>query len=159
MKKYCLLCWLLVITLIACQSPDPNPDPANFIAGDYTAIIDLNTGLPYPINGKTFTMQIRRITNDTVQVNIQADANYVFSPGQNLIYSKAYVASSSNTIAKQSGSYKYNVFLIPRIASNINSLKEMLQIYTNEDDIYIDYHFVPAGGKPETETITRLKRI
>ncbi|MVM34092.1 hypothetical protein GO755_28925 [Spirosoma sp. HMF4905] len=155
MKKQSILFCLAVLTCAACKQDDPAADPASILQGNYTAFTyrGNSTPLPYPINGKTFTLQIKRITKDTVQVDIQATPNDGFSPGENRSYPKAYIVSVPNG----QGKYTFNVYLTPRPSSNLGSLKDAFQFY-NSDNSQADYYYVPVGGNPAIEVATRIKR-
>ena len=91
---------ILSITLCtACQHEEASsvqsvlaPDVAKVIAGTYTANISrLPDVKSYPINGKTITLQIERISPDTVQVKVHAPANGFYSPAKDTTYNKVYV--------------------------------------------------------------------
>ncbi|GAB3945837.1 hypothetical protein GCM10028805_15580 [Spirosoma harenae] len=162
MKTFYQLCILLLFSLISCRSSEPDPEPAALVSGDYSAVVALNTGLVYPINGKSFSLKIQRVSKDTVQVAIQSEPNYGFSPGQNLTYAKAFVGSSTIPVAKQlkGGSYRYTVYLTPNAVNNPSSLDNVLLFYQHNGHSYIDYHYRPEGTNPEWEgeEITRLQQ-
>ncbi len=68
------------------------PDAAKVIAGTYTANISrIPTVKSYPINGKTITFQIERISSDRVRVKVQAPANGFYSPARDTTYNNVYV--------------------------------------------------------------------
>jgi len=164
MKTLCQLCGLLLLSLISCLSSEPNPDPAALITGEYTAVTELNTGLVYPINGKSFTLHIQRVTSDTVQVSIQSQPNNGFSPSQNLLYTKAYIGSGVGSVAKltEAGAYySYTVYLTPSRVTNPSSLNDVLLFYRYNGHSYVDYHYRPDGTNPEWEgeEITRLRKL
>ena len=156
MKKQIALFGLIVLVAMACRQTEPTPDPASIIQGDYTAESFKLTGEPvnYPINGKTITMQIRRVAKDTVQVDIQAVPNGQYSPGQSLSYPKAYIVSQSNG----KGQYTFNVFLTPRSATSPTSLVDAIQFYTSSKSI-ADYYYVPLGGDHNIHVSTRFKPL
>ena len=95
--------WQLIIlgfTLCAaCKHSDPSvqpvlaPDAAQVIAGTYKATdyVTFDKKTPYPINGKTITFQIERISPDTVSVSVKALANGFYSPARDTTYNKVYV--------------------------------------------------------------------
>ncbi|GAB3548788.1 hypothetical protein [Spirosoma fluminis] len=96
MKKHLIILGITLCTACKPQTSSVQPalasDAAKAIAGTYTA----NTSrLPdvksYPINGKTITVQIERITPDTVRVKVQAPANGFYSPARDTTYDKVYV--------------------------------------------------------------------
>ncbi|GHB85189.1 hypothetical protein [Persicitalea jodogahamensis] len=83
---------------IACKHDSPSvqpvlaPDAAKVIAGTYTAnIFRIPDIKSYPINGKTITLHIERISPDTVRVRVQAPANGFYSPARDTTYNKVYV--------------------------------------------------------------------
>lgn len=91
---------ILGLTLCAaCKHDDPKvqpvlaPDAAKIIAGTYKATDYVTSGnkTPYPINGKTLTLQIERISSDTVRVSVKAPANGVYSSAKDTTYNKVYV--------------------------------------------------------------------
>jgi hypothetical protein len=96
MKRQIFILGLTLLT--ACKQGDSNVQPvsaldaAKVIAGTYTATI---TRIPdiksYPINGKTITFQIERISADTVRVKVQAPANDFYSPARDTTYNNVYV--------------------------------------------------------------------
>ena len=124
---------------LATVLPGPDPEPAKAIEGTYQAKAFNETGEPisYPINGQTLTLQIRAVTADTVQVDIQATANGKYSPGQSLSYSRAAITSqkhSNGTIT-----YYVNLTAIPdRCGYNT------LWIYPSQE---MDYNFIPPGNR------------
>ncbi|UFH53673.1 hypothetical protein [Spirosoma sp. KNUC1025] len=96
MKKQLIILGITLCT--ACKhetsrvQPVIAPDAATVIAGTYTANISrLPDVKPYPINGKTITFQIERISPDTVRVKVQAPANGFYSPARDTTYNKVYV--------------------------------------------------------------------
>jgi len=154
---------LLLLSLVGCRSSEPNPDPAALITGEFTAVTALNTGLVYPINGKSFSLHIQRVTSDTVQVAIQSQPNNGFSPSQNLFYTKAYIGSRIGSVAKltEAGAYSYTVYLTPSRITNPSSLNDVLLFYRYNGHSYVEYHYRPDGTNPEWEgeEITRLQRL
>ena len=88
-----------LILCAACKHRDPvvqpvlAPDAATVIAGTYKAtdFVTSATKNPFPINGKTITLQIERISPDTVRVDVKAPANDVYSPARDTTYNKVYV--------------------------------------------------------------------
>ena len=117
--------------------PAPDPEPAQAIVGAYQAKTFTDTSSPenYPINGQTVNLQIKRVTADTVQVDIQATSNGKYSPGQTLSYAKAVVTSTKHT----DGTITYYVALTPVTECGYNTL----YIYTNKQ---MDYNFIPPGN-------------
>lgn len=96
MKKQLIILGITLCT--ACKHDTPvvqpvlAPDAAKVIAGTYTANISrLPDVKSYPINGKTITFQIERISPDTVRVKVQAPANGFYSPARDTTYNKVYV--------------------------------------------------------------------
>lgn len=134
---------LSLIGLSACkQNSALAPQPAKLVEGQYRAEYINLAGTPtlvgYPINGQTLSLQIKSVAADTVQVDIQAPPNGKYSPGQNLSYAKAYVASTGQS----NGQTIYFVQLTNAAdACGINTL--VVQSATE-----IDYRFVPAGNQP-----------
>ena len=96
MKKQLIILGITLCT--ACKHDDPSSqlvlaaDAANVIAGTYTANLSRLPDIKsYPINGKTITFQIERLSADTVRVNVQAPANGIYSPARDTTYNKVYV--------------------------------------------------------------------
>lgn len=117
----------------------PDPEPAKAIEGTYQAKAFNERGEPisYPINGQTLTLQIKSVTADTVQVDIQATPNGKYSPGQSLSYPKAYITSQKLS----NGNITYYVTLTtPPDACGYNTL----WIYSNKE---VDYNFIPPGNR------------
>lgn len=96
MKKQLVI---LGITLCAaCKRDAPvvqpvlAPDAARVIVGTYTANLSrIPTVKAYPINGKTITFQVERISADKVRVRVQAPANGFYSPARDTTYENVYV--------------------------------------------------------------------
>ncbi|MBO0953167.1 hypothetical protein [Fibrella forsythiae] len=90
---------LLGITLCAAckhdapvSQPLPASDAAQVIAGTYTAdIARIPTVKAYPINGRTITVDIERLSPDRVRVKVQAPANGFYSPARDTTYENVYV--------------------------------------------------------------------
>ena len=96
MKKQLIILGITLCT--ACKHDKPvvqpvlAPDAAKVIAGTYTANISrLPDVKSYPINGKTITFQVERISPDTVRVRVQAPANGFYSPARDTTYDKVHV--------------------------------------------------------------------
>ncbi|AKD53860.1 hypothetical protein [Spirosoma radiotolerans] len=93
MKNYSLLVYLSIILLNSCKHDEPNLDAGQAVSGTFTAKSTESFGESklYPINGKTITLQIERVSADTVRVRVQAPANGFYSPAKDTTYAKAYV--------------------------------------------------------------------
>lgn len=98
MKKQLIIVGIALCT--ACKhgastvQPALDPDAARVIAGTYTAnLVRIPDVKSYPINGKTITFRIERISPDTVRVNVQAPANGIYSPARDTTYDKVYVVT------------------------------------------------------------------
>lgn len=96
MKKQLII--LGIALCAACKHDAPGvqpiqvPDAAKVIAGTYTANLSrIPIVKSYPINGKTITFQVERISSDKVRVRVQAPANGFYSPARDTTYENVYV--------------------------------------------------------------------
>lgn len=104
MNKQLIILGITLCTACKHDAPVVQPalssDAAQVIAGTYTATISRTpTVKTYPIDGKTITFQIERISSDTVRVSVQAPANGFYSPAKDTTYTNVYV------LAKPQGYY------------------------------------------------------
>lgn len=126
--------------------PYPQSDHASIqpIIGSYKAsYFDDSVRQPvnYPINNQTVTVTVQPVASDTVGVTIQAMANGNYSPGRNLIYTKAVVVTNTHT----DGTVLYSVYLAQPTTGSCGF--DALMIYSNHD---MDYKFIPTGNAPCT---------
>lgn len=91
MKKQLIILGITLCT--ACKHDAPvvqpvvAPDAAKVIAGTYTANLSRIPNVKfYPINGKTITFQVERISSDKVRIKVQAPANDFYSPARDTTY-------------------------------------------------------------------------
>lgn len=93
MKTQLVILCLAVYFLFGCKNDDPSEDPARFLSGAYYAhsTVYQNQNNQYPVNGKTISIQIDRISPDTVQVRVNAPSNGLFSPARDTTYRRVYM--------------------------------------------------------------------
>jgi hypothetical protein len=87
MKSAIVSIFICVILFEACKKNTDALSPAQTIQGNYTAykhkaFDSVNT---YPINGKTITIQIDAIGEDSVRLKLISTQNGYFSPGDTVI--------------------------------------------------------------------------
>jgi hypothetical protein len=89
MKSVIISALAYIIVLAACQKNVATITPAEAIEGSYTAYkyegVAADTATSYPINGKTITMQIDAIGEDSVRIQMRSVQNGFFSPGDTVI--------------------------------------------------------------------------
>ncbi|WP_420147032.1 hypothetical protein [Spirosoma sp.] len=143
----------LLAGFIACkpQTSDPvaDPEPAEAISGTYQATTFTQGSSPerYPVNGQTVTLQLKRVSATSVQVDVQATANGKYSPGQNLSYPDAAITSQKAS----DGTITYVVTLDPSTECGYNTL----YVYTQNR---MDYNFIPPGSPRCSGAKIRLEK-
>ena len=87
MKSVILSAISCTIFLAACKKSGVTLTPAKAIEGSYTAYkhVRFDSVTSYPINGKTITLQIDAIGEDSVRLQIRSVRNGFFSPGDTVI--------------------------------------------------------------------------
>jgi len=75
------------IFLAACNKNGATLTPAQTIEGSYTAYkyLRFDSVINYPVDGKTITMQIDAIGEDSVRLQIRSTQNGFYSPGDTVI--------------------------------------------------------------------------
>ena len=93
MKSIIVSALSCIIVLAACKKNGATLTPAQAIEGSYTAYkyAGIESVYSYPINGKTITMQIDAIGEDSVRLQIRSVENGFFSPGDTVIDRHALV--------------------------------------------------------------------
>lgn len=136
------------IFLAACKKNGVTLTPAQAIEGSYTAYKHLrfDSVTSYPINGKTITMQIDAIGEDSVRLQIRSVQNGFFSPGDTVIDRHLFVQKVQSNA--------YQVWLghpeEPTTADNSiwfdDSYNGFYPIYAGTG-FYGYYTYVPTGYK------------
>lgn len=90
--------WMCFLTLVlSCDQPalDLNlPDSSTEIEGTYRAetYVDRSgVAASYPVQGQTMRLKVKRISKDSVRIELEAPPNGDFSSGKNLVYEKLFV--------------------------------------------------------------------
>ena len=87
MKPVVFIAACCIVASTACRKNQVKLSPATSIEGTYTAYkyqgAELN--FDYPINGKTITLQIDALGEDTVRLQLRSAQNAFFSPGDTVI--------------------------------------------------------------------------
>ena len=99
MKSVIVIALSCIIILAACKKNGATLTTAQAIEGSYAAYKHLrfDSVNKYPINGKTITMQIDAIGEDSVRLQIRSVQNGFFSPGDTIIDRHLFVQKMLST--------------------------------------------------------------
>jgi hypothetical protein len=141
--------FILSIFFFAISCKENSPEPSFVVAGNYTAQDYRLTTQPepYPINGKTIDIEIKSVSKDVVEVNVQAPANDIYSPALNVKYDKALVVENGISNGKVTS---YIIYLDGIVKSPFNNV---ILVYDNKT---ADYYYTPPGYT-KGQVTTRLK--
>lgn len=138
---------------MACKKNTVAVSPAKSIEGTYTAYkyqgAELNFN--YPINGKTISLQVDALGEDSVRLQLRSVQNAFFSPGDTVIDRHLFVQKTQCAGCQSSDSY-YQVWLNKQsVAGSIENAIEfsgsangIYGIKTNSG-YYGYFTFVPPG--------------
>lgn len=153
--KSLIVCALFFIFLsVACKKSGPTLTPAQAIEGRYTAFKYIGIeSLYYPINGKTITMQIDAIGQNSVRLQMRSVENGFYSPGDTVI--------DLHLLVQKLPYSSYQVTLGDPVDSgtdeNTIEFNDSWNRYLGVDPGYLGYYiYVPPGfkqGEGAVETI------
>jgi hypothetical protein len=97
MKLNIVIIMLLSLSTNSCNKNTNNRSPAQAISGSYISYSyqGIDSTIFYPINGQNISLEIREVSNDTVQVNVNSSYNGFYSPGNSSYYPRLHVLSTS----------------------------------------------------------------